>query len=89
MGCEILSCCSFLERMKELPKTTKYVIEKLCQGDYARCTRFQLFTQVGTEQEIPLDLHPDDTEELERVRECLRRKRDQAQQSCSHPGRDN
>lgn len=72
MPCEILECCQFFnDKFKNMPKTADYIKNKLCFGDYESCVRFRIFKEFGGEN-IPDDLHPDDTEEVEKVIKCLR-----------------
>ena len=71
MACEILNCCRFFdEKMRDLPKTTAYIKQKMCLDDYRSCSRFRIFNKLR-EGQIPLELHPDDMEEAKRVMQCL------------------
>ena len=75
MACEILECCQlFKDKMKELPKTADYIKTKICHGEYESCARYRIFQEFGRGH-IPLELHPDDTEEVKKVIHCLRNKK--------------
>ena len=71
MACEILECCQFFkDKMKELPKTADYIKTKICLGEYESCARYRILQEFGRGQ-VPLELHPDDTEEAKKVMECI------------------
>lgn len=78
MVCELFVCCQFLNNlMKELPKTAEYIKNKICYGEYENCVRFRIYKEFGGKH-IPFDLHPEDTEEVKKIIQCLR-KREQAE----------
>ena len=59
--------------MKNMPKTAEYIKKRLCFDDYVSCNRFRIYKEYGGEN-IPIDLGPDDIEEVKKVKQCLRRK---------------
>jgi hypothetical protein len=74
MACEILKCCQFFnDKMKGLPKTAEYIKNKICLGEYESCARFRIFKEFRGGH-IPLEFHPDDTEEVQKVMQCLHNK---------------
>jgi hypothetical protein len=74
MSCELTACCQFFkDNMKNMPKTEKYIKERICFGDYASCNRFRIYKEFGGEK-IPFDLDPTDTEEVKKLIQCLRKK---------------
>ena len=75
MSCELTECCQFFaDKMESFPKAAEYIKLKLCLGDYASCNRFKIYKEFGGEN-IPLGLDPDDTEEVQKILLCLRKKR--------------
>ena len=74
MACEIFACCQFFnDKLKEMPRTAEYIKGKICLGAYESCMRFKIYKELG--QDVPFDLHPDDTaEEVKKVIQCLRNK---------------
>ena len=76
MACELLDCCQFFnDNMKEMPKAANFIKEKLCAGNYETCNRFKIYKEFGA-NEIPSDLDPDDTEQVKKVLQCLRKKQE-------------
>lgn len=76
MVCELFVCCRFLNNIvKELPKTAGYIKNKMCYGEYENCVRFRIYKEFGKNQ-IPCDLHPEDTEEVKKIIRCLRNKKE-------------
>ena len=74
MSCELAACCQFFSNnMKNMPKTEAYIKKRLCFDNYASCNRFKIYKEFGGEN-IPVDLGPDDIEEVKKVIECLRKK---------------
>lgn len=74
MACEILDCCQFFnDNMKNLPKTAEYIKDKVCFDDFESCSRFKMYKAAG-EGAAPLDLYPDDTEDVKKVMTCLQKK---------------
>jgi len=61
--------------MKNMPKTAEYIKKRLCFDDYTACNRYRIFREFGGKN-IPLDLGPDDIEEVNKVIRCLRKKRE-------------
>jgi hypothetical protein len=84
MACELLACCQFFnDKMKNMPKAGDYIKKRLCFGDYASCNRYMIYKECGGEN-IPRDLDPD-SEEVEKVIQCLRRKQ-LNNSNCEHAG---
>lgn len=76
MSCELTVCCQFFnDNMKNMPKSAEYIKKRLCFGDNEACNRFRIYKEFGGEN-IPIDLGPDDIEEVKKVRECLRKKQE-------------
>ena len=76
MACEIMACCQFFnDNMKNMPKTAEYIKRRLCSVDYASCNRFRIYKEFGGEN-IPPNLDPDDTEQVKKVIQCLRKKQE-------------
>jgi hypothetical protein len=74
MACEIMACCQFFnDKMKDMPKSADYIKSKLCLGDYESCARYRIYKEYGGIS-IPLDMFPNDREEVNRVIQCLRNK---------------
>lgn len=74
MVCELMACCQFFtDKMESFPKTAAYIKQKQCLGDYTACNRFKLYKEFGGEN-IPSDLDPDDSEEVKKIIQCLRKK---------------
>lgn len=74
MSCELAEYCQFFnDKMQNMPKTAAFIKERLCFGDYASCNRFRIYKKFGKEN-IPLDLGPDDIEEVKKVIDCLQKK---------------
>ena len=74
MACELMACCQFFtDKMENLPKTVEYIKQKQCLKDYETCNRFKMYKEFGGEN-IPPWLDPDDTEEVEKIIRCLRKK---------------
>lgn len=74
MACEVLGDCLFFkESMKNLQKTAEYIQNHLCHGDYERCNRYRIYKEFGV-RDIPVDLHPNDAEEVKRIIQYLRTK---------------
>lgn len=74
MACEIVACCQFFNnKMKDMPKSADYIKSKLCLRDYESCARYRIYKECGGKS-IPLDLFPDDTEEVNNVIQCLQNK---------------
>jgi hypothetical protein len=83
MNCELLACCQFFNnKMKDLPKSAEYIKDKVCRGEYEGCGRYRIFKDYG-EQHVPFYLQPDDTEEVNKVIQCLRKK--QKSEKCGNP----
>lgn len=61
--------------MQNMPKSAEYIKKRLCHGDYAACNRFRIYKEFGSEN-IPLELGPDDIEEVKKVVQCLRQKQE-------------
>lgn len=59
--------------MKSMPKSEEYIKKRLCYGDYASCNRYKIYKEFGSEN-IPPGLNPDDTEEVKKIIQCLRKK---------------
>lgn len=75
MPCDVLECCQFFDqKMKGLPKTAEYIKNKVCLGDYESCARRGILKEFERGI-IPLELHPDDTEEVQQVLQCLSMKK--------------
>lgn len=75
MACEVLGGCQFFkDSMENLLKTAEYLQHHLCHGDYERCNRYRIYKEFGV-KDIPLDLHPNDAEEVKIIIQCLRTKR--------------
>ena len=73
MECELLACCQFFnDTMKNMPKAEDYIKKRLCFADYASCNRFKIYKESGGES-ISRDFDPD-SEEVEKVIRCLRKK---------------
>jgi len=76
MSCELTECCQFFsDHMKNMPMSEEYIKKRLCFGDYASCNRYRIYKEFGGE-DIPVDLGPDDIEEVKKVIQCLRKKRE-------------
>jgi hypothetical protein len=76
MACELLDCCQFFnDNMKGMPKAADYIKNNLCLGNHEVCNRFKIYKEFGG-QEIPFDLDPNDTEEVKKVLQCLRKKQE-------------
>jgi hypothetical protein len=61
--------------MKGMPKSTEYIKSTLCLGKYESCARFRIYKNLGGEN-VPYDLHPDDTaEEVKKILECIKNKK--------------
>ncbi len=76
MACELLECCQFFkENMQYLPKAAEYIQNMLCFGDHQACNRFRIYKEFGANN-IPPDLDPDDTEQVKKVIQCLRKKQE-------------
>jgi len=74
MACELMACCRFFaDKMESFPKTADYIKQKQCLGDYAACSRFKIYKEFGGEN-LPPDLDPDDTEEVTKIMQCLRKR---------------
>ena len=57
MACEILNCCRFFdEKMRDLPKTTAYIKQRMCLDDYRSCSRFRIFNNCYTMESLPGNL---------------------------------
>jgi len=75
MACELMACCQFFDdKMKNLPTAAEYIKNRRCLDDYESCSRFRIYQKYGGES-LPPYLDPDDTEEVEKALECLRKKR--------------
>ncbi|MGB9082885.1 MAG: hypothetical protein WCD00_16435 [Desulfuromonadaceae bacterium] len=59
--------------MESFPKSADYIIQKLCIGDHTACNRFKIYKEFGG-KDIPPGLDPDDTEEVKKIIQCLRKK---------------
>lgn len=71
MKCEFLGCCRFFnDKMKNMPKSAEYIMNKVCLDNYESCARFKVFKELGADN-IPLSLYPDD-KEVQQVLHCLR-----------------
>ena len=76
MSCELTVCCQFFnDHMKNMPKTAEYIKKRLCFDDYSSCNRYRIYKEFGGEN-IPIDLGPDDIEEVKKVIQCLRKKQE-------------
>jgi hypothetical protein len=74
MGCILLNYCHFFaDYMKELPKTAAYMKENLCRNNHEACSRYKIYAEYGLEN-IPSGLDPEDTRQLEKIRDSLREK---------------
>ena len=74
MACELMAYCQFFnDKMKSFPKTAEYIKQKQCLGNFTVCNRFKIYKEFGGES-IPPGLDPDDTEEVNKVIQCLRKK---------------
>jgi len=74
MACEIMACCQFFnDKMGSFPKTADYIKKYQCLGNYESCNRFRIYKEFGGEN-IPPFLDPYDTEEVEKVIQCLRKR---------------
>lgn len=74
MSCELTECCQFFsDNMKDMPGSAEYIRNRLCFGDFAACNRYRIFKEFG-DRNIPLDLGPDDIEQVNKVIRCLRKK---------------
>lgn len=74
MACELVACCQFFtDKMGDFPKSAAYIKQKQCLGDYTACNRYKIYKEFGKEN-IPTDLDPDDTEEVKKIIQCLRKK---------------
>jgi hypothetical protein len=74
MSCELSACCQFFtDNMKNMPKAAEYIKKRLCSDDYTSCNRFKMYQEFGGKN-IPPDLDPDDTEEVKKIIQCLRKK---------------
>lgn len=75
MACELVECCQFFnDKMKDMPKTAAYIKYKLCLSDYESCARYRIYKECGGES-VPLDLFPNNTDEVNRLIQRLRNKR--------------
>jgi hypothetical protein len=52
----------------------EYIQSRLCNGDFESCNRFKIYKEFGRDC-LPPHLNPDDSEEVTKVMECLRRKK--------------
>lgn len=74
MACELMACCQFFtDKMESFPKTADYIKQKQCLGDYTVCNRYKIYKEFGGEN-LPPDLNPDDSEEVTKIMQCLRKK---------------
>jgi hypothetical protein len=74
MSCELMDCCQFFkDNMQGMPKTAEYIKHKLCFDNYEVCNRFRIFKELGKDS-VPPDLDPDDTEQVQKILQCLRKK---------------
>jgi hypothetical protein len=73
MACEIMACCQFFkDNMGNFPKTAEYIKNKLCSGDYEKCSRYRIYKEYGN-KDLPPDFLPEDAVELEKVMQCLKK----------------
>jgi hypothetical protein len=76
MACELMACCQFFkDNMKGLPTAADFIKKKLCLDDYESCSRFKIYKKFGREN-IPHYLDPDDTEQVKKAMQCLRKKQE-------------
>ncbi len=74
MACELMACCRFFDdKIKLFPKTSEYIKQKRCFGDYTACNRYKIYKEFGRDS-VPTGLDPDDTEEVNKIIQCLRKK---------------
>ena len=74
MTCELFNCCQFFnDHMQGLPKSAAYIVEKLCNGGFEKCSRYQLFQQYGASS-VPPYLAPNDSEQVQKILHCLESK---------------
>jgi hypothetical protein len=71
MSCKLLPCCQmFKDNLQDMPKSARYIQEKLCHGDFEQCNRYRMFHQmVGESTEC--QLNPLDLEAVRKVMQCL------------------
>lgn len=75
MACELVACCQFFnDKMEDMPKTAAYIKSKLCLDDYESCARYRIYIECGRKS-VPSDLFPNNTEEVNKVIQCIRNKR--------------
>jgi len=75
MACELVACCQFFnDKMKDMPKTAAFIKNKLCLSDYESCARYRIYKECGGKS-VPLDLFPNNAEEVNKVIQCFRNKR--------------
>lgn len=73
MSCELTACCQFFnDNMKNMPKTEEYIKKRLCFSNFELCNRFRIYKEFGGEN-IPPGLDPDDTEEVKKIIQCLKK----------------
>jgi hypothetical protein len=62
--CVCLPKCPFFnDRMAEMPALAKSMKKKYCQGDFAACARYMVFSRKGREA-VPSDLFPNQTDRV-------------------------
>jgi hypothetical protein len=65
VACELIENCHFFNHtIKDFPKTSRYLIGRLCHGNHQSCTRYRVFKEKGVDH-IPPDLVPAFVEEVE------------------------
>ena len=75
MACELLNCCQFFnDHMKGLPKSAAYIVDRLCNGAYEKCSRYRIFQNYGISS-VPPYLDPDDTDQVKKIILCLEGKK--------------
>lgn len=74
--CELLPCCQFFnDNMKSLPKSVEYIKNRVCLDDYESCNRYRIYKGLSGD-DIPSYLDATDAEEVRKVMQCLREKRE-------------
>lgn len=75
MACELVAYCQFFnDKMKDMPKSAAYIKNRLCLSDYKSCARYRIYKECGGKS-VPLDLFPNNAEEVNKVIQCIRNKR--------------